>query len=248
MMSLSDSQPQWTSCPLYLKFIINRLSSAIKQAPKTNQHIEIKGLLGSQSVSLQSVEESPLALVQMHPFCVPSSCEIEKSDGLGRIRSLLLGLRWECWRWREMHSHLCTSWLALWTLTGTDGTPCTARMAQVAWHPACPCLCGLLCKVELLITENLLRFYLFLFYIYGCFTCANGCVSCACCTYGGQKRVQILEVPRLLWLLISSPQGLKISVLWTLYYGVLSAFAPVYSWILVLRGLVGFGIGGVPQS
>lgn len=45
-----------------------------------------------------------------------------------------------------------------------------------------------------------------------------------------------------------SPQGLKISVLWTLYYGVLSAFAPVYSWILVLRGLVGFGIGGVPQS
>lgn len=44
------------------------------------------------------------------------------------------------------------------------------------------------------------------------------------------------------------PQGLKISVLWTLYYGILSAFAPVYSWILVLRGLVGFGIGGVPQS
>ena len=43
-------------------------------------------------------------------------------------------------------------------------------------------------------------------------------------------------------------QGLKISVLWTLYYGILSAFAPVYSWILVLRGLVGFGIGGVPQS
>ncbi|KAK2504190.1 hypothetical protein MC885_016376, partial [Smutsia gigantea] len=42
--------------------------------------------------------------------------------------------------------------------------------------------------------------------------------------------------------------GLKISVFWTLYYGILSAFAPVYSWILVLRGLVGFGIGGVPQS
>uniref|UniRef100_A0A8C0LCU7 SV2 related protein n=1 Tax=Canis lupus dingo TaxID=286419 RepID=A0A8C0LCU7_CANLU len=47
---------------------------------------------------------------------------------------------------------------------------------------------------------------------------------------------------------LPSPQGLKISVLWTLYYGILSAFAPVYSWILVLRGLVGFGIGGVPQS
>uniref|UniRef100_A0A8D2KZQ3 SV2 related protein n=1 Tax=Varanus komodoensis TaxID=61221 RepID=A0A8D2KZQ3_VARKO len=42
--------------------------------------------------------------------------------------------------------------------------------------------------------------------------------------------------------------GLKISVLWTLYYGILSGFAPVYSWILVLRGLAGFGIGGVPQS
>ncbi|XP_051777280.1 synaptic vesicle 2-related protein isoform X3 [Erpetoichthys calabaricus] len=42
--------------------------------------------------------------------------------------------------------------------------------------------------------------------------------------------------------------GLKISVLWTLYYGVLSAFAPVYGWILFLRGLVGVGIGGVPQS
>ncbi|XP_067862359.1 synaptic vesicle 2-related protein [Heptranchias perlo] len=42
--------------------------------------------------------------------------------------------------------------------------------------------------------------------------------------------------------------GLKVSVLWTLYYGVLSAFSPIYSWILVLRGLVGFGIGGVPQS
>ncbi|KAM9055756.1 synaptic vesicle 2-related protein isoform 3-T3 [Megaptera novaeangliae] len=42
--------------------------------------------------------------------------------------------------------------------------------------------------------------------------------------------------------------GLKISALWTLYYGILSALAPVYGWILVLRGLVGFGIGGVPQS
>uniref|UniRef100_G3UGI9 Synaptic vesicle 2-related protein n=1 Tax=Loxodonta africana TaxID=9785 RepID=G3UGI9_LOXAF len=43
-------------------------------------------------------------------------------------------------------------------------------------------------------------------------------------------------------------KGLKVSVLWTLYYGILSAFAPVYTWILVLRGLVGFGIGGIPQS
>ncbi|XP_072921934.1 synaptic vesicle 2-related protein isoform X2 [Hemitrygon akajei] len=42
--------------------------------------------------------------------------------------------------------------------------------------------------------------------------------------------------------------GLKVSVIWTLYYGILSAFSPVYSWLLVLRGLAGFGIGGVPQS
>uniref|UniRef100_A0AAQ4RVJ6 Synaptic vesicle 2-related protein n=1 Tax=Gasterosteus aculeatus aculeatus TaxID=481459 RepID=A0AAQ4RVJ6_GASAC len=42
--------------------------------------------------------------------------------------------------------------------------------------------------------------------------------------------------------------GLKMSVLWTMFYGVLSAFAPVYGWILVLRALVGFGIGGAPQS
>lgn len=43
-------------------------------------------------------------------------------------------------------------------------------------------------------------------------------------------------------------QGLKMSVLWTLFYGILSAFAPIYAWILFLRALVGFGIGGAPQS
>ena len=36
--------------------------------------------------------------------------------------------------------------------------------------------------------------------------------------------------------------------LFTFYYGVLSAMAPNYIWLLILRGLVGFGIGGVPQS
>ncbi|KAI1233076.1 hypothetical protein IHE44_0006269, partial [Lamprotornis superbus] len=50
------------------------------------------------------------------------------------------------------------------------------------------------------------------------------------------------------WQVALLTSGLKISVLWTLYYGILSGFAPIYSWILVLRGLVGFGIGGVPQS
>ncbi|XP_029371844.1 synaptic vesicle 2-related protein [Echeneis naucrates] len=42
--------------------------------------------------------------------------------------------------------------------------------------------------------------------------------------------------------------GLTVCMCWTLYYGLLSAFAPVYGWLLFLRGLVGFGIGGAPQS
>ncbi|XP_063067142.1 synaptic vesicle 2-related protein-like [Engraulis encrasicolus] len=42
--------------------------------------------------------------------------------------------------------------------------------------------------------------------------------------------------------------GLILCMAWTLYYGLLSCFAPVYGWILILRGLVGFGIGGAPQS
>ncbi|KAK5900919.1 hypothetical protein CgunFtcFv8_025839 [Champsocephalus gunnari] len=42
--------------------------------------------------------------------------------------------------------------------------------------------------------------------------------------------------------------GLTMSVCWTLTYGVLSSLAPVYGWLLFLRGLVGFGIGGVPLS
>ncbi|XP_029024039.1 synaptic vesicle 2-related protein [Betta splendens] len=42
--------------------------------------------------------------------------------------------------------------------------------------------------------------------------------------------------------------GLTLCMCWTLYYGILSSFAPVYVWLLVLRGLVGFGIGGAPQS
>ncbi|XP_054612457.1 synaptic vesicle 2-related protein isoform X2 [Dunckerocampus dactyliophorus] len=41
---------------------------------------------------------------------------------------------------------------------------------------------------------------------------------------------------------------LTICMCWTLYYSLLSAFAPGYGWLLVLRGLVGFGIGGAPQS
>uniref|UniRef100_A0A671XJM1 Synaptic vesicle 2-related protein-like n=1 Tax=Sparus aurata TaxID=8175 RepID=A0A671XJM1_SPAAU len=42
--------------------------------------------------------------------------------------------------------------------------------------------------------------------------------------------------------------GLTICMCWTLYFGLLSAFAPVYGWLLFLRGLVGFGISGAPQA
>ncbi|KAJ8312585.1 hypothetical protein KUTeg_009958 [Tegillarca granosa] len=34
----------------------------------------------------------------------------------------------------------------------------------------------------------------------------------------------------------------------TCYFGILSAFSPNFIWILILRGCVGFGIGGAPQS
>ncbi|XP_022086272.1 synaptic vesicle 2-related protein-like [Acanthaster planci] len=42
--------------------------------------------------------------------------------------------------------------------------------------------------------------------------------------------------------------GLIFCTLWLFYHGLLSSFSPTYVWILILRCLVGFGIGGVPQS
>uniref|UniRef100_A0A8C5D6Q4 Synaptic vesicle 2-related protein-like n=1 Tax=Gouania willdenowi TaxID=441366 RepID=A0A8C5D6Q4_GOUWI len=42
--------------------------------------------------------------------------------------------------------------------------------------------------------------------------------------------------------------GLAMCLSWTLFYGILSAFSPVYGWLLALRGLVGVGIGGIGQS
>uniref|UniRef100_A0A8C2ADE2 Synaptic vesicle 2-related protein n=1 Tax=Cyprinus carpio TaxID=7962 RepID=A0A8C2ADE2_CYPCA len=56
------------------------------------------------------------------------------------------------------------------------------------------------------------------------------------------------EVALLTSVLFGSRIGSLGLVLWTLFYGLLSAFAPIYGWILFLRALVGFGIGGAPQS
>lgn len=49
-------------------------------------------------------------------------------------------------------------------------------------------------------------------------------------------------------LFVFGKQGLTFCMCWTLYFGLLSAFAPVYGWLLFLRGLVGFGISGAPQA
>ncbi|ELU14236.1 hypothetical protein CAPTEDRAFT_220893 [Capitella teleta] len=55
-----------------------------------------------------------------------------------------------------------------------------------------------------------------------------------------------------MWGKICDKYGRKIEMILcsitTFFYGLLSAFAPNFTWILILRGLVGFGIGGVPQS
>ncbi|CAK9796056.1 Synaptic vesicle 2-related protein [Anthophora quadrimaculata] len=45
-----------------------------------------------------------------------------------------------------------------------------------------------------------------------------------------------------------SKQSLTLCAILLLYYAFLSAFAPNFLWILLLRGLVGFAIGCVPQS
>lgn len=43
-------------------------------------------------------------------------------------------------------------------------------------------------------------------------------------------------------------QSLILCMVWTMYFGLLTAFTPVYGWLLFLRALVGFGIAGAPQS
>jgi MFS family permease len=41
---------------------------------------------------------------------------------------------------------------------------------------------------------------------------------------------------------------LILCTLFTFYFGTLSAFSPIFIWLLILRGLVGFGIGGKKTS
>lgn len=42
--------------------------------------------------------------------------------------------------------------------------------------------------------------------------------------------------------------GLLLCAAWTTYFGFLSALSPNYTWLVILRFLTGFGIGGAPQS
>lgn len=55
-----------------------------------------------------------------------------------------------------------------------------------------------------------------------------------------------------IWGQISDKHGRKIGLLlctfFSLYFGVLSAVSPTLIWLMVLRCLVGFGIGGCPQA
>ncbi|KAK7087411.1 synaptic vesicle 2-related protein-like [Littorina saxatilis] len=41
---------------------------------------------------------------------------------------------------------------------------------------------------------------------------------------------------------------LLISTVWTAFFGLLTTFSPFYVWLLILRGLVGVGMGGIPQG
>ena len=54
------------------------------------------------------------------------------------------------------------------------------------------------------------------------------------------------------WGKICDKYGRKVELImcsaFTFYFGILSSFSPTFLWMLILRGLVGFGIGGAPQS
>jgi len=43
-------------------------------------------------------------------------------------------------------------------------------------------------------------------------------------------------------------QTLYLVAVWIGYFGLLTSFSPSYTWVLILRGLVGGGMAGSPQS
>ena len=53
------------------------------------------------------------------------------------------------------------------------------------------------------------------------------------------------------WGTLADKYGRKPTLIWTsvflFYFGLLTAFSPSFEWVLFLRFLVGFFIGGVPQ-
>ena len=53
------------------------------------------------------------------------------------------------------------------------------------------------------------------------------------------------------WGALADKYGRKPTLIWTsvflFYFGLLTAFSPSFEWVLFLRFLVGFFIGGVPQ-
>ena len=46
----------------------------------------------------------------------------------------------------------------------------------------------------------------------------------------------------------AADQTLVLSGSFLFFYGFLSSFAPTYVWLLLLRGLVGFCVGAIPQA
>ena len=80
----------------------------------------------------------------------------------------------------------------------------------------------------------------------------SGAIWGKLCDFYGRKTVSWFFF-KILFILnnmnkISSIKCLILCTLFTFYFGALSSLSPVFSWLLILRGLVGFGIGGAPQS
>lgn len=59
------------------------------------------------------------------------------------------------------------------------------------------------------------------------------------------SRKAIINCVFLSWFVV---KVIVICATWIFYFGLISSFSPHYYWIIALRCLVGFGIGGAPQS